>query len=94
MIVPWQDRLYDELKEKSFEMMVVKDLVESVFGTMTTELEEFTRFALACTSAVSIMRWNRFLARQTAKKDIDNIEVSMFFGIMKELRITVMVTAV
>ena len=80
----------DELKKSLLGLMAVNDLAESAFGGLTAQLEVFGRIGLANAAAVSDMQWNGYLKRP----NLENNEVSLYFGLPKELWITVTMTAV
>ena len=70
--------------------MVVKDLAESLFGRLTSQLEVFGRIGLANSASVSDMQRNGYLKRL----NLENNEVSLYFGLPEELRFTATMTAV
>ena len=80
----------DELKKSLFGLMAVNDLAESAFGGLMAQLEVFGRTGLANTAAVSDMQRNGYLKRP----NLENNEVSLYFGLPEELRITATMTAV
>ena len=80
----------DELKKSLFGMMAVTNLSESAFGGLTAQLELCGRIGLANAAAVSDMQWDGYLKRP----NLENNEVSLYFGIPEELRITATMTAV
>ena len=57
---------------------------------MTDQLEVFGRIGLANAAEVSDMQRNGYLKRP----DLENNEVSLYFGLQEELRITATMTAV
>ena len=79
-----------ELKKSLFGLMVVNDLAESAFGGLTAHLEVFGRIGLANAAAVSDMQHNGYLKRP----NLENNEMSLYFGLPEELRITATMTAV
>ena len=80
----------DELKKSLFGLMAVSDLAESAFGGLTAQLEVFGRIGLVNAAAVSDMQRNGYLKRP----NLENNEVSLYFGLTEELRITATMTAV
>ena len=73
-----------ELKKSLFGLMAVKNIAESAFGGLTAHLEVFGRIGLANAAAVSDMQRNGYLKRP----NLENNEVSLYFGLPEELRIT------
>ena len=86
---PW-DVASDELKKSLFGLMAVNDLAESAFGGLTAQLEVFGRIGLSNAAAAIDMQQNGYLKRP----NLENNEVSLYFGILEELRITATMTAV
>ena len=80
----------DELKKSLFVLMDMNDLAESAFGGLTAQLELFGRIGLANAAAVSNMQRNGYLKRP----NLENNEVSLYFGLPEEPRITTAMTAV
>ena len=80
----------DELKKSLFGLMAVNNLAESVFGGLTAKLEVFGKIGLANAAAVRDMQWNGYLKRP----NLENNEVSLYFGLLEKLRITTTMTAV
>ena len=70
--------------------MAVNDIAESAFGGLKAQIEVFGRIGLANTAAVSDMQRNGYLKRP----NLENNEVSLYFGLPEELRITATMTAV
>ena len=70
--------------------MAVNNLAESAFGGLMAQLEVFGRIGLANAASVSDMQWNGYLKRP----NLENNEVSLYFGLPEELRITATMTAV
>ena len=70
--------------------MAVNDLEKRAFGGFTAQLEIFGRIGLANAAAVSDMQQNGYLKRP----NLENNEVSLYFGLPEELRITAIMTAV
>ena len=70
--------------------MAVKNLAESAFGGLTAQLEVFGRIGHTNAAAVSDMQQNGYLKRP----NLENNEVSLYFGLPEELRITATMTAV
>ena len=80
----------DELKKSLFGMMAVNDIAESAFRGLTAQHEVFGRICLANAAAVSNLQRNGYLKRP----NLENNEVSLYFGLLEELRITATMTAV
>ena len=80
----------DELKKSLFGLMALNDLVESASGGLTVQLEVFGSICLTNAAAVSNKQRNGYLERPNLK----NNEVSLYFGLPEELRITTTMTAV
>ena len=70
--------------------MAVNDLTENEFGGLTEQLKVFGMIGLANAAAVSNMQRNGYLKRP----NLENNEVSLYFGLTEELRITATMTAV
>ena len=80
----------DELKKSLFGLISVNNIVESAFGGLTAQLEVFVRITLANSAAVRDMQRNGYLKRP----NLENIDVSLYFGLPEELRITATMTEV
>ena len=70
--------------------MAVNNLAESAFGGLTAQLEVFGRIGLANAAAAIDIQQNGYLKRP----NLENNEVSLYFGLPEELRITATMTAV
>ena len=70
--------------------MAVNDLAESAFRGLTAQLEVFGKIGLANAAAVSNMQRNGYLKQP----NLENNEVSLYFDLPEELRITATITAV
>ena len=88
-VYSWDVASY-ELKKTLFGLMYVNDLSESAFGGLMAQLEGFGRIGLADAAAVSDIQRNGYLKRP----NLENNEVSLFFDLPEEIRITVTMTAV
>ena len=78
----------DELKKSLFGLMSVNDLAESAFGGYTAQLELFGSICLANAAAVRDMQRNGYPKRP----NLENNEVSLYFGLPEELWITATMT--
>ena len=74
----------DELNKSLFGLIAVNDLAESAFGGSTARLELFGWIGLANAAEVSEMQRNGYLKRP----NLENNEVSLYFGLPEELRIS------
>ena len=70
--------------------MAVNNLAESAFGGLMAQLEVFGRIGLANAAAVSDMQQNGYLKWP----NLENDELSLYFGLPEELWITATMTAV
>ena len=70
--------------------MAVTNLTESVFAGLTSQLKVIGRIGLANAAAASDMQRNGYLKRP----NLENNEVSLYFGLPEGLRITATMTAV
>ena len=84
------DMASDELKKSLFGLMAVNNLAESVFEGLTAQLEVFERIGLANAAEVSDMQRNAYLNWP----NLESNEVSLYFGLPEELRITATMTTV
>ena len=80
----------EELKKSLFGLMAVNNLAESAFGGLAVQLAVFGRIGLANAAVVSDMHRTGYLKRP----NLENNEVSLYFGLSEELRITATMTAV
>ena len=75
----------DEIKEEMLGKMATNDLAESSFGTVTNQMQRFSRIDIAGAAAVSDLQRNQFLNRVGEK--------GIFHNFSDEIQISLVLTA-
>ena len=77
-------------KKSMLGKMVTKDLAESSFAGVTSQVQTYVRIGMCTSADISDMSRNRYLSRPTTKKDLKEDNRGMFHDFPEEVRLTAM----
>ena len=84
----------DDLKQGLLVFMVMNDLAESSFASVTDQLQVFVEIGMASAATIRDMARNGFLDQPNTNKEMSDNKTSLFHDFSEELQITAIMCAV